>query len=54
MITFDACKELYPSSLNPISADRAENRLSFESKIRIEKGVAELPHGQLRLADGMP
>ncbi len=54
MIASDIGKELHPSSLEPISPDRAENGCSFLLEIGLEERVAEAPHRQFRHARGMP
>ena len=54
MISFDMFKELRPSALEPICANRTENVGSLGGNIVIEKRVSEISHRQPRPAHGVP
>ncbi len=54
MISFDALKKLHASTLEPICADRPENRRSFHRKIVIEEEVTKFPHKEVWSFHGMP
>jgi len=45
IIAFHAFEKLHPPTLEPIGADRVENRCSFLPEIGVEKAVTESPHG---------
>ena len=54
MISFDALKKLHASTLEPICADRPENRRTFHRKIVVEENVTKFPHKEVWLFHGMP
>ena len=54
MISFDALKKLHASALEPICADRPENRRSFRRKIVIKIDVTKFPHKEVWSCHGMP
>ncbi len=54
MISFDALKKLHASTLEPICANRSENRRSFHRKIVVEEKVTKFPHKKVWLFHGMP
>src|ERR1700730_2015767 len=43
---FDPSKELDPSSLEPVTADRPENRRPLSAEIGVQKRVAKVAHRQ--------
>ena len=54
VIASDLVKELDPSSLQPIRADRTKNRGPLSHKIPIQKRITEPPHAQLGRTYCMP
>jgi len=54
VISFDALKKLHASTLEPICADRPENRRTFHRKIVVEENVTKFPHKEVWLFHGMP